>query len=51
MKFIEKLVDDIYKSSKIPFNLNIDGVGIYSTPLFDKSQNYLTKNFKFENTK
>ncbi|CUO99309.1 MULTISPECIES: PucR family transcriptional regulator [Clostridium] len=51
MKFIEKLVDDIYKSSKIPFNLNIDGFGIYSTPLFDKSQNYLTKNFKFENTK
>lgn len=51
MKFIEKLVDDIYKSSKIPFNLNIDGVGIYYTPLFDKSQNYLTKNFKFENTK
>ena len=51
MKYIEKLVDDIYKNSNIPFQLNVDGYGSYSTPLFDKTQNYLTKNFKFEYTK
>ncbi len=51
MKYIEKLVDDIYKNSKIPFHLIVDGYGSYSTPLFDKSQNYLTKNFNFEYTK
>ena len=43
MKYIEKLVDDIYKNSNIPFQLNVDGYGSYSTPLFDKTQNYLTK--------
>ncbi|SCJ97132.1 carbohydrate diacid transcriptional activator CdaR [uncultured Clostridium sp.] len=51
MKYIEKLVDDIYKNSNIPFQLNIDGYGSYSTPLFDKTQNYLTKSFNFEYTK
>lgn len=51
MKYIENLVDNIYQNSKIPFHLTIDGYGSYSTPLFDKSQNYLTKNFNFECTK
>ena len=51
MKYIEKLVDDIYKNSKIPFQLSVDGSGTYSTPLFDKTQNYLTKKFTFEYTK
>ena len=51
MKYIEKLIDDIYKNSKVPFQLKLDGYGTYSTPLFDKSQNYLTKNFNFEYTK
>lgn len=51
MKYIAKLIDDIYTSSKIPFQLSIDDYGVYSTPLFDDSQNCFTKNFRFEYTK
>ena len=51
MRYIEKLVEEIYDNSKIPFHLNIGEYGSYSTPLFDKSQNYLTRNFNFEYTK
>lgn len=51
MKCIEKIVDDIYKNSNVSFQLNIDGYGNYSTPIFDESQNCFTKNFNFEYTK
>ena len=51
MRYIEKLVEEIYDNSKIPFHLNIGEYGSYSTPLFDKSQDYLTRNFNFEYTK
>ena len=51
MKSIEKLVNNIFDNSKIPFQLHVDDYGTYATPFFDKSQNCLTKNFRFENTK
>ena len=51
MKYIEKLIDNIYNSSKIPFQLSIDDYGVYTTPFFDNSQNYFEKNFRFEYTK
>lgn len=51
MKSIEKLINDIYVSSKIPFQLKVDDVGVYSTPKFDKSQECIEKIFKFEYTK
>ena len=51
MKYIEKLIDNIYNSSKIPFQLSIDDYGVYTTPFFDNSQNCFEKNFRFEYTK
>lgn len=50
MKSIQKLIDEIYKSCKIPFQIIIDD-SFYNSPLFDSSQQYITKNFKFEYTK
>lgn len=51
MKRIEKLINDIYISSKIPFQLKIDDVGVYSTPEFDNSKKCIEKIFDFQYTK
>lgn len=51
VKSIEKLINDVYVSSKIPFQLKIDDVGVYATPDFDSSQQCIEKAFDFQYTK
>lgn len=51
MKSIKMLIDEIYISSMIPFQLKIDDVGVYSTPEFDDSQECIEKTFDFQYTK
>lgn len=50
MKCIEKLVDDIYSSCKIPFQLIINEVGKYSTPQFEFMQEVVERTFNYNNT-
>lgn len=50
MKCIEKLVNEIYSSCKIPFQLIINEVGEFSTPEFELVQNYIEKYFCYNNT-
>ena len=47
MKFIERVVNDIYYESKIAFQLIVDGVGVYSSPAFkiQKYTNYDIREF------
>ena len=51
MKYIEKLVNEVYNSCKIPFQLIMHDVGEYSTPQFEITTKLFKKNFKFNNTK
>lgn len=50
MKCIEKLVNEIYISCKIPFQLIINEVGEFSTPKFDLVQDCIEKNFYYNST-
>lgn len=50
MKCIEKLVNEIYMSCKIPFQLIINEVGEFSTPKFDLGQDCIEKYFCYNNT-
>ena len=50
MKCIEKLVNEIYISCKIPFQLIINEVGEFSTPKFDLVQDCIEKHFCYDNT-
>lgn len=50
MKCIEKLVNEIYISCKIPFQLIINEVGEFSTPKFDLVQDYIEKHFCYNST-
>ncbi|EKY26300.1 PucR family transcriptional regulator [Clostridium celatum] len=51
MKYIEQLVDEIYMSSNIPFQLIIDGVGEYTSKEFNNIQEFSEKNFNYKDTK
>lgn len=51
MECIEKLVDDIYKHSKIPFHLSIESLGAYETSEYDERDKIVSKNIKFNETK
>ena len=51
MKCVEKLVKEVYDSCKIPFQLTIEEVGEFSTPLFELVQNQSEKSFNYNNTK
>lgn len=51
MKSIEKLINEIYVSCQIPFQLKIDDVGVYSTPGFNKAEECIEKTFNFKYTK
>lgn len=51
MKCIEELVNEIYNSCKIPFQLIIDEVGEYSTPQFEYVQGLIENIFYHNNTK
>lgn len=50
MKCIEKLVNEIYISCKIPFQLIINEVGEFSTPEFDLVQDCIEKHFCYNST-
>ena len=50
MKCIEKLVNEVYNSCKIPFQLIMHDVGEYSTPQFEIAQNEVNKRFIYNNT-
>lgn len=50
MKCIEKLVNEIYISCKIPFQLIINEVGEFSTPEFDLVQDCIEKHFGYNST-
>ena len=50
MKCIEKLVNEIYISCKIPFQLIINEVGEFSTPKFDLLQDCIEKHFYYNST-
>lgn len=50
MKCIEKLVNEVYNSCKIPFQLIMQDVGEYSTPQFEIAQNEVNKIFIYNNT-
>lgn len=50
MKCIEKLVNEVYNSCKIPFQLIMQDVGEYSTPQFEIAQNQVNKIFVHNNT-
>lgn len=50
MKCIEKLVNEIYISCKIPFQLIINEVGEFSTTKFDLEQDCIEKYFYYNNT-
>ena len=50
MKCIEKLVNEVYNSCKIPFQLIMQDVGEYSTPQFEIAQNEVNKTFVNNNT-
>ena len=50
MKCIEKLVNEIYSSCKIPFQLIINEVGEFSTPKFDLLQDCIEKHFYYNST-
>ena len=43
MKCVEELVKEVYDSCKIPFQLTIEEVGEFSTPLFELVQNQSEK--------
>ena len=43
MKCIEKLVNEVYNSCKIPFQLIMHDVGEYSTPQFEIAQNEVNR--------
>lgn len=51
MKCVEELVKEVYDSCKIPFQLTIEEVGEFSTPLFELVQNQSEKSFNYNNTK
>lgn len=51
MECIERLVDDIYSCSKIPFHLSIESLGAYETSEYDEKDNIVSKNIKFNETK
>lgn len=51
MKCIEELVNEIYNSCKIPFQLIIDELCEYSTPQFENAQGQIEKRFYYNNTK
>ena len=47
MKCVEELVKEVYDSCKIPFQLTIEEVGEFSTPLFELVQNQSEKSFNY----
>ena len=51
MKCIERLINDVYDSSNIPFQLIIDGVGIYSSSKFKIKQRYIRKRSDYRDIK
>lgn len=51
MKFIERVVNDIYYESKIEFQLIVDGVGVYSSPAFKTQRKYLSKRSEYKGIK
>lgn len=51
MKCIEELVNEIYYSSQIPFQLTVDEIGQYESPKFQYDGNYIEELFEFNNTK
>ena len=51
MKCIKRLINDVYDSSKIPFQLIIDGVGIYSSPKFKIKKRYIRKRSDYRDIK
>lgn len=51
MKFIERVVNDIYYESKIAFQLIVDGVGVYSSPAFKIQKKYLRKRSEYRGIK
>ena len=48
MRNIDALVNEIYNNSQIPFQLNIDGVGKYTTPKFKCANNTVEKAIKYK---
>ncbi|WP_195989396.1 helix-turn-helix domain-containing protein [Clostridium sp. D53t1_180928_C8] len=51
MKCIERLIKDVYDSSNIPFQLIIDGVGVYSSSKFKIKQRYIRKRSDYRDIK
>ena len=51
MKCIEELVNEVYNSCKIPFQLIIDELSEYSTPQFEDVQGLIENKFYHNNTK
>lgn len=50
MECIENIVNEIYSSCKIPFQLIINDIGEFSTPQFKLVQDYIEKYFSYNNT-
>ena len=51
MKFVERVVNDIYYESKTAFQLIMDGVGMYSSPTFKIQKKYLRKRSEYRGIK
>lgn len=51
MRYIENIVSEIYEYSKIPFQLIVDGIGIYYSPNFKKHENCIEKQIEYRTIK
>ena len=48
MRNIDTLVNEIYNNSQIPFQLNIEGIGKYTTPKFKNANSTVEKAIKYK---
>lgn len=51
MRYIENIVNEIYDYSKIPFQLIVNGISIYSSPKFKVHENCIKKKIEYRNIK